>query len=270
MRRGSAPVQHGMERVMSGLMPREHGAYAQLGFPLLTGLIYSRGHPGAVAFAVAAIAFFVAHEPLAVLSGMRGVRLQEQLRAPARRRILFLAGAALAGGLAAIGLAPARAWMAAVLPGGLALLLLPLLGTKRIKSVPGELLVAAAFSTSVLPLALSGPATWGEAGLAAAVWFGAVVPAIFAVHAIKVKQKDRVEGRWAIVAAPASAGLFILAALLAVILYGRPVADALAVFPPATASFAVGLILPHARHLKRVGWAMVTADTMALILLILL
>ncbi|MFW5947417.1 MAG: YwiC-like family protein, partial [Gemmatimonadota bacterium] len=59
---------------VSGLMPREHGAYAQLGFPLVTGLVYSGGQPGAVAFAVAAVAFFLLHEPLAVRSGARGAR----------------------------------------------------------------------------------------------------------------------------------------------------------------------------------------------------
>jgi hypothetical protein len=252
-------------------MPREHGAYAQLGFPLVTGLIYSGGAPGAVAFAVAAIAFFLAHEPLAIIAGTRGKRLQEQHRGAARRRILFLGAAAAAGLVAAIGLAPARAWMGAVLPAGIALLLLPLLGTRQIKSVPAEILVAVVFSGSVLPLALSGPAGWGEAALAAAI------PAILAVHAIKANQTGRPEGRWTLAAAPVAAALAALAGV-AVGLFGdawivgdgSTLRDALAVLPPAIATLVVGIVLPHARHLRRVGWTMVAADALALALLLIL
>lgn len=255
---------------MSGLMPREHGAYAQLGFPLLTGLIYAGGEPGAVAFTVAAVALFLAHEPMGVLAGVRGVRLQEQLREPARRRILFLSGAALAGLLAAVGLAPPRAWMAAVLPGGLGVLLLPLLGSRRIKSIPAELLVAAVFSTSVLPLALCGRPELLRAGLAAAVWFAAVAPAVFTVHAIKAALKPRPETRWVRVAAPMAGSAAIAGAVVAWLLLGPAGRSALAVLPPAAATLALSLFPPHPRHLKRVGWTLVAADTLTLVLLLVL
>lgn len=255
---------------MSGLMPREHGAYAQLGFPLATGLVLARGDLGAVAFAVAAIAFFLLHEPVAVLTGVRGVRLRESLGAVARRRILTLGAAAALGLVAAIGLAPPRAWLAALLPGGLAVLLLPLLGTRRLKSLPGETLVAAVFSTSVLPLALCGPASWRTAGVAAVVWFAAVLPAILAVHAIKVAFKGREEGRWTLVAAPGLAASVMVAAIAAAILLPAWALDFLAVLPPALAVLGMGLSLPHPKHLKRVGWTMVAADTLTLALLLVL
>lgn len=255
---------------MSGLMPREHGAYAQLGFPLITGLVYARGDLGAVGFAIAAITLFLAHEPVAVLAGVRGKRLQEQLRAPARRRIVALATAATLGLVVAIGLAPARAWMAAVLPGGLGLLLVPMLGTRRLKSLPGEALVAAIFSTSVLPLALCGPASWRTAGVAAAVWFGAVVPAIFSVHGIKVAFKGKAEGRWTLVAAPLSAMVVVVAAIVAAAVLPSWAHDFLAVLPPALAVIALAVIRPHPKHLKRVGWTMVAADTLTLALLLML
>ncbi len=254
---------------MSGLMPREHGAYAQLGFPLLTGLILSGGEPGAVAFTVSALALFLGHEPLAILAGVRGRRLQEQLREPARRRLLFLAGAALAGLVAAIGLAPPRAWMGAVLPGGMGLLLLPALGTRRMKSIPAEVIAAAVFSSSVIPLALCGEATLVRAGLAAAVWFGAILPAIFAVHAIKANLRKRPEERWLIRAAPAVAAIVAVAfGAGAVLVPGGT--ELLAGLPPALAALATSLQLPHPKHLKRVGWAMVAADTIALVLLFVL
>lgn len=255
---------------MSGLWPREHGAYAQLGFPLLTGLIYADGHGGAIGFAVAALALFFAHEPVAVLAGVRGNRLARQLGDTARRRLLALGGTGALGLAAAIGLAPARAWRAAVVPGVLAVLLLPLLGTRALKSLPGEILAAGVFSTSLLPLAMCGETTWRAAGLAAMVWFAAVVPAILSVHAIKVAFKGKREGRWTVAAAPISAALAGGGAAVAALLlpgWGR---DLLAVMPPAAVVVAVGMIRPHPRYLKRVGWTMVAADTAALGLLLLL
>ncbi|MFO7894588.1 MAG: YwiC-like family protein [Longimicrobiales bacterium] len=255
---------------MSGLLPREHGAYAQLGFPLLTGLIYARGHPGALGFAIAAIGLFLVHEPVAVLAGVRGKRLQEQLHATARNRVLALGAAAALGLAAAIALAPARAWIAAILPGGLALLLLPLLGTRKLKSLPAEVLVAAVFSTSLVPLALCGPATWTRAGVAATVWFAAVLPAIFSVHSIKVAFKGKAEGRWTLTAAPLSAAFVAVAAVAATLLLPPWSRDFLAVLPPALAVMALAAIRPHPRHLKRVGWTMVAADTLTLALLMAL
>lgn len=41
------------------LLPREHGAYAELLFPLLTGLALGRPRPAAVGFALAAVLFFL-------------------------------------------------------------------------------------------------------------------------------------------------------------------------------------------------------------------
>jgi hypothetical protein len=254
---------------MSGLMPREHGAYAQLGYPLLTGLIYSGGDPGAVAFTVAAVALFLAHEPLAILTGVRGARLQTELRESARRRLLFLTGAALGGLIAAIGLAPPRAWMGAVLPAGLGLLLLPLIGTKKMKSIPAEVIAATVFATAVVPLALSGETPFLEAGLAAAVWLAATVPAIFAVHAMKAALRKRPEERWLLRAAPV-VGVVSVAAVVAGALAVPGGEDLLAALPPALASLGVAITTPHPRHLKRVGWLMVAANTAALTLLLVL
>lgn len=255
---------------MSGLWPREHGAYAQLGFPLLTGLIYADGHGGAVGFAVAALALFFAHEPLAVRAGVRGTRLARRLAGPARQRLLVLGGVAAAGAAVAVGLAPARAWWATLVPAVPALALLPRLATRELKSLPGEILAAGAFSTSLLPLALCGETTWRTAGVAAAVWFAAMVPAILSVHAIKVAFRGKEEGRWTVTVAPVSAALVATAATVAALLLPGWARDLLAVTPPAAAVVALGVIRPHPRHLKRVGWTMVAANTAALALLLLL
>lgn len=254
---------------MNGLWPREHGAYAQLGFPLLTGIVYAHGQAGAVAFATAAIAGFLAHEPLAVITGVRGTRLRESLGSLARRRLALLLVVAAAGLVGAVVLAPARAWIGAAVPASFALLLLPVLGTRRMKSLPAEVIAVAAFSTGVVPLGLCGPATATETAFAAVAWFAAFVPAIFTVHAIKAALRRRPGERWLLTAAPAVAALV----LGAVIVGGLVWPDARELFGavvPVTVILALSLRPPHPRHLKRVGWALVAANTLAFGLILVL
>lgn len=255
---------------MAGLLPREHGAWAQLAFPLLTGLILGRGAPGAFAFAGVAVAAFLAHEPAAVLRGARGVRLKNELAGRARTRLLWLGGALATGVLAAALVAPARAWQAATVPGVLGLLLVPLFLAGRLKSLGGEVLLTAALASLVLPLGRSGPAGMPEVALAGAVWFGAFVPPIVTVHALKARVKQRGRGRWLLVAAPLVALLVIAGALTAWALlppWGRA---SLAVLPPAVATLGVAVSAPHPRHLKQVGWTVAAADVVALVLLLVL
>ena len=56
------------------LHPKEHGAYAIVGVPLVVALFIGGLNPVAVLAAIATIAGFVANEPLMVLSGRRGER----------------------------------------------------------------------------------------------------------------------------------------------------------------------------------------------------
>lgn len=255
---------------MSGLMPREHGAYAQLGFPLLTGLLYAGARPGSLAFAVVALAAFLAHEPMAVIMGMRGIRLRDALVGPARRRLWLLAGVgAVAAGAAAF-LAPGRAWQAALVPAVPGLILIPLFFTGRIKTIAGEAVAAVAFTAALLPVALSGPATVAEAWVAAAVWLGAVLPAIVSVHAVKASHKGRPRGRWLAPAAPALAVLAAMTGVAAATWLPYPAVRALAVLPPALAVVGVGVVRPHPRHLKRIGWTMVAAYGLTVVLLVAL
>ena len=95
------------------LIPREHGAYAELGFPLLSGLLL--GSPGAAAglFVAAAILLFLANEPLVVLLGVRGKRAQQDHAAAARHGLALLGGLGIAAGIGALWLAPPQArWLA--------------------------------------------------------------------------------------------------------------------------------------------------------------
>ncbi|MDX1675686.1 MAG: hypothetical protein R3314_12900, partial [Longimicrobiales bacterium] len=106
--------------------------------------------------------------------------------------------------------------------------------------------------------------------VAAAVWFAAVIPAILSVHAIKVAFKGREEGRWTLPAAPGLAGAVVAGAVVAAWLLPGWATELLAVLPPALAVIALGVVRPHPRHLKRVGWTMVAANALTLVLLLVL
>src|SRR5205823_6340503 len=54
------------------LLPKEHGAYGQLLFPLITAMAVGRPGVAAWSFAAAAVCAFLAHEPLLLLLGQRG------------------------------------------------------------------------------------------------------------------------------------------------------------------------------------------------------
>jgi hypothetical protein len=247
------------------LLPREHGAYAELGFPLLSGLIL--GSPGVAAwlFVAAAVLLFLANEPLVVLLGVRGKRAREEHAAGARRSLALLAGAGLAAGIAALWTAPALARWLSLVPAVLALGLVPVVLSRNLKTLPGEVVAGAAFSAMHLPVAaaggVSGPALWGPPVL----WFAVTVCATLAVHAIK----SRVTGAtpWVVPAATWAGRLALLGALAAwVWMPGwRPVA--LAACLPLAGVVAVNRLALSPRKLKHVGWAVVAANALAVTVL---
>lgn len=65
-------------------LPREHGAYGQLGVPLAVALASGRPTLTAIAFVLGAIAVFLVHEPLFLLARRRGGRALETARAARR------------------------------------------------------------------------------------------------------------------------------------------------------------------------------------------
>lgn len=250
------------------LMPREHGAYAQLTFPLLSGLLLGAPAAASYLFAAAAVALFLAYEPVVVLLGIRGARLQQEESGTARRQLAVLVPLALLFGAGALfASAPAVRWLALV-PAAWAASLLPLVPARRVKTLAGEFLVAAALAGMHLPVAGAGGARgvvlWGPA----LVWLSGFVSATLAVHAIKARQKQR--DRWL----QRVAGGIALAGVLVALSLGvwsdslRALAFALAV--PLLAVVVVHAAKVHPRALKRVGWTLVAADTITLALLVLL
>lgn len=250
------------------LTPREHGTYAQLAFPLLSGLIVGGPTLAGIALALSVVGVFLAYEPAAVLLGVRGVRLQQERDRSARRQLAVLAPMTLVLAGGALLEAPSRARLLLLVPAALAALLLPLLPARRVKTIAGETITAGALAGMHLPVSAAGGATgvalWGPA----LVWFVASFLATLAVHGIKARQKQR--DRWLGVVAmvsPIAVGIALGAVAVGEASLRLP-AVALAV--PLSAVLAVSVARVHPRALKRVGWLLVASDVGALAVLALL
>jgi len=252
----------------NAVLPREYGAYAELAFPLLTALLAGGVTGAGLGFAAAVVAGFLVREPLAVLNGVRGARLEASLGGTARRAAVVLGALLALGAGAGLLLAPPMARRAALVPGVVALLLTPALLRGRPKTLGVEVLVAFALSGMVLPIGLAGRMPLGRAGATAAVWAASFVLATLAVHAIKARAKPALGGTWTLWATPVLGVGVVAGGLLGAAVWRVPTAVALAVLPSALVVLAATLLRPHPRRLKRIGWSLVGANAVTLALLL--
>lgn len=248
------------------LIPREHGAYAELGFPLLSGLLVASPGWASFLFVAAAMLFFFANESVVVLVGARGKRLQEE-QGPAARRLLARLGAlGTLAGLAAWILAPVSARWFALVPAAFALCLVPAVLSKNLKSLGGEAIAAAAFSSMHLPVAAAGGAEgallWGPP----VMWFATTMVATFAVHAIK----SRVTGvkPWVVPVSAFAAPLALASALA--LAWSLPAfrAVAFAACLPLAGVLVLDRLALSPKKLKQVGWTVVAANALAITVLV--
>lgn len=152
------------------LLPKQHGAYGQITFPLLTAFAVASVSSGGLLIAAPVIAGFLAHEPAAILLGRRGARARRELR----RRALRWLGCCLAiggpAGAAALLLIDATARWSIVLPVAPALWLGVATARGKEKSWHGEAAAALAFSGAAMPVAMAAGAP-AEAAAAVAIPF---------------------------------------------------------------------------------------------------
>jgi YwiC-like protein len=250
------------------LFPREYGAYAELAFPLLTGLLAGGSSVAGAAFAVAATAGFLLREPLAVMGGARGVRIATSRRLLARRLAAALVGLGAAAAAVAMLTATPSARVASTVPAGIALAVAPALLRGRTKTLAREVLVAFAFATMVLPVGRAGSMSWPAAVGASATWAVSFVLATLAVHGIKARFKPERGRTWTLWAAPIVAVMVGAIGLLGAVLWRLPAMAAFAPVPPACVVVATSALRTHPRQLKRVGWALVAANMITLALLL--
>lgn len=250
------------QRARSFLWPREHGAYGQLGLPLVTALLSGSPSVGTLMLVVAAVSAFLAHEPLLVLLGTRGTRAKRELGASARRWTLGLSSLALASGSLALTLGDDQLLLACLVPLGWLAVLAPFVWHGREKTTLGELVAAAALSAGGLPVAVSGGLALERAALVWAVWWIA-----FAVSTVSVRS---------VIAAgrgePVDWGLWGVgpAALLAAAWLTHHSWVGLATAPMLLVSVWLVLRPPPPRDLRKVGWTLMASSLLTATLLVTL
>ncbi|NIN73190.1 MAG: hypothetical protein GTO46_14930 [Gemmatimonadetes bacterium] len=254
------------ERASRGpsLLPREHGAYAQLGFPLATALALGDLSFAPVLLVVGIVAVFLVHEPVMVLSGGRGGRAKREQGARARGRGVMLLAAAAIAGVVGLWLAPPTARYSTVIPLALGASLAPLTLKRQEKTLIGELLVSVALSSTMIPVALAGDAGVRETLVAFVVWAVVFLLGTITVRAIIARAKKTAEPSRAVHLAPLLCAVAIAIAIAIAIGGDIPALAAVAIVPTALAALVFGLLGVHPRNLRRLGWSLVASNVLVL------
>jgi hypothetical protein len=249
------------------MLPREHGAYGQLLFPLVTALAIGRPGTGAAALAVAAVAIFLSHESLLVLLGQRGQRAAREHGAAARRWFAVLGSIGAAAGLVALALMEPRARLALLLPVAFAAVLAVWIARRREHTTSGEIVTALSLSSLALPVALTAGAPEAAAATCALVFAIAFLVATVSVRAVILCGRGAAGPATRIVAAllPVCgvAGLWLLARGGA----ASP-AGPWAVLPVGGVGFVLAAAAPSPRHVRAIGWTLVCATAIAAAVLV--
>lgn len=251
------------------MLPREHGAYGQLLLPLATALAISNVHVSAILTATAALAAFVAHEPLVVLLGGRGARARRERRSQAIAWLAVSGGIAIVAGLAAVAWAPPNTrWLFAI-PLTLAAALAGLLLTGREKSTLGEITSAVAFASVSIPII--GVTASPLRGFVVAFTFASLfIVSTLGVRVVVLKTRGGGDPR------AVRATRLQLVVALAVIAIGVPVAAlsvstgiaALAVLPGVAVAATLAFHPPPARRLRTVGWTLLSTTAFLAVALV--
>ena len=252
------------------IIPREHGAYAELLFPIIAVFLGGSPTTSTWLLAVGAIAAFLANEPLLVLVGQRGTRMKRDEGDRAKRALLVFLLFAFGAGVAGLALAPRAAQFAVVLPlllGG-TLIMLAIQGLER--SMFGEVLAAAALSSVAVPLGLSAGLTLPAALAVALIWalnalLGTSIVRLTVartkakttheLRAVRLKRTALIVTCLAVVAVGVAApfgsrvGLWVMAAAV----------------PVAVVVLAMAALQPTVRRLRLMGWSLIGANLVALI-----
>lgn len=250
---------------IKALLPKEHGAYGQVAFPLATVLVIGHAGASALLLAVATVALFLAHEPLLIILGRRGPRVRAQHGREAVRWLAALCTIGVVGAVAALRQLSHADWWALVVPALPAAVLFVAIVRGAEKTGVSEACASCAFAGAALPVAVAGDVP-AAAGAAVTVAFGvSFVLATLAVRAIILRVRGGGD--------PAAAG-----ALRRAVLFAAPAAlagigiachvrllpwTALAGSVPGLA-VAVLLVLfpPPASRLRSVGWTLIGASVL--------
>lgn len=248
------------------MVPREHGAYGQLLFPLLTAMAMGRPSFAALAVGAGAVAAFVAHEPLLVLLGRRGARARRAQRHEARWWLLVCGAAALFLGATAVALLPAASRWTVSVPLTLTAVAAVWIARGKERSTSGEILVAAALASVSFPVAVASAVSTMGALTCALVFTAAFTAATVSVRAV-IRAAHGTGGPVERVAALGTVVL-LLTGVAALALSGVILPAGLwAASPVCAVALVLALAIPPPRYLRQIGWMLVGASPLTGVIL---
>ena len=252
------------------MVPREHGAYAELLFPIVTVFIGGSPTTSTWLLAIGAIAAFLANEPLLVLFGQRGTRTKREESDRAKRALLIFALVALGTGVAGLVLAPMVVQYAVGVPLvlGAGLVMLAIQGLER--SMVGEGLAAATLSSIAIPLGLSAGLDLTSTLAVALIWLVTSLLGAAVVRLTVARTKAKTDEELARVRFKRALLVLVSVAVIAVGVaapYGSRVSlwVLAAAVPVAVVVLVMAALQPTARRLRLIGWSLVAANLCSLI-----
>ena len=255
------------------MVPREHGAYAELLFPIVTVFLGGSPTTSTWLLAIGAIAAFLANEPLLVLFGQRGTRTKREESDRAKRALLIFALVALGTGVAGLVLAPMVVQYAVGVPLvlGAGLVMLAIQGLER--SMVGEGLAAATLSSIAIPLGLSAGLDLTSTLAVALIWLVTSLLGTAVVRLTVARTKAKTDEELARVRFKRALLVLVSVAVIAVGVaapYGSRVSlwVLAAAVPVAVVVLVMAAVQPTARRLRLMGWSLVAANLCSLIVVV--
>jgi hypothetical protein len=240
------------------LLPREHGAYAQLGAPLIAALAMRVPTAAAICLALAATCAFLANEPLLVVLGHRGRRARA-VNGPRARRLLAALGFAAAGlGIAGLVLADATTRLFALGAAGPCAALLVLAWRRGQHSLGGEVVAAIALPALAAPVAVASGVAAADALVVWLAWAAGYAAAVVAVHRVIARHRAP-RATLDVVLALALAVTVVAAVALAV-----SVRLVLVALPLVVTAALVIARPPRANRLRAIGVVLVAASVLSI------
>jgi hypothetical protein len=250
-------------------VPKEHGAYGQVAFPLVTAFAVAGFSPAGLLLAAAVIAGFLAHEPAAILLGLRGSRAHRELGATARWWLACCLGVVIVTGLGAVVVLDSiDRWSLAIPAIPLIQLVLAMVNGQE-KSWYGEAAAALAFAGVSAPITMAAGASI-DVALAVAIPFAVLfATTTLAVRVVILRVRGGGNPRAAattrhaaLVIAGASAALMSVLAIVGWLRWSVPIASA----PGLLAAAIVSARPPAAARLRTLGWTLVAVSTLTAVI----
>jgi YwiC-like protein len=252
-------------------LPKEHGAYGQVAFPLATAFGVSGVSTGGVLVSLVVIAGFLAHEPAAIVLGLRGSRAKRELGASATQWLCGCLVIAIAAGIGAVLDLDPAARLSLAIPAIPTVLLILAMVQGHEKSWYGEAAAALAFAGVSVPVTMAAGASMNAALVVAIPFALLFTTTTLAVRIVILRVRGGGDPRATMATRSATLAISAVAtaAIGAVTVAGwLPSSVLLASAPGLITASIVAARPPAPARLRSLGWTLVAISTLTALIVV--